>query len=457
MRLCLESKQAEFLVVYGRRRVGKTYLIKEYFNQRFSFYATGVASTDMKEQLGYFHDSLKEYGSTEKKQPANWREAFAQLKEILSLDSVARDPVTGKRIVFIDEVPWMDTARSGFKTALDHFWNSWASSQSDILLIVCGSATSWIIENILEDEGGFYDRVTRQIHLQPFSLAECEMYYASKDIPFGRQEMIESYMVFGGIPFYLNLLDRRLSLAQNIEALVFKENGQLHYEYDRLFRSLFKNPTKHFAIISAIAQKRYGMTREEIQKATKIGDGALLTKALSELQQCGFIRKYRNFTTKKNGCIYQVIDPFVLFCFEFMQDKKLSSWMSFVGKPGYYTWCGLAFEIVCLNHIKQLKAALGISGVETSDYSWRSDDAQIDLLIDRMDKVINICEMKYSLKEYEITAEYEKNLAHKLEAFRDATGTKKALHITMVTANGLSHNSHSGIVVNEIDGDALFA
>lgn len=457
---CLQSERPEFLVVYGRRRVGKTYLIKEYFNNQFSFYATGVANIKTKEQLRIFGRELTAHGSKHAGSLANWFDAFDYLKELLESDNVKRDPVSGKRVVFLDELPWMDTARSDFKSALDYFWNSWGSTQSDLLLIVCGSATFWIINNIFGDKGGLYNRVTMHIHLMPFSLRECEELMAANNISMSRAQVIESYMVFGGIPYYINLFDRRLSLAQNIEELLFKETGALYHEYDQLFSSLFRHPQKHMAIINAMSKRKSGTTRTELAKEKDIGDGEPLTKALKELEECGFIRKYKNYAKKKQGYYFQIVDSFVLFYLQFLKDQKINSWTSYIHTPGYYAWAGNAFEMVCLNHIAQIKQALGISGVESMEYSWRSKmsdpGAQIDLLIDRKDSVINICEMKYTMDEYVIDADYEKQLRTKLAVFSRETSSRKSLHLTMITANGLRHNAYSGIVQNELTAEDLF-
>lgn len=461
LNLSLNSNRSEFLVVYGRRRVGKTYLIKEYFNNSFSFYATGLSNAKTKEQLKAFYGSLIEYGSKEKGIPKDWYEAFLRLKNLLQSDAVRRDPVSGKKVVFLDELPWMDTAKSDFKSALEYFWNSWGSSQNDILLIVCGSATSWIIDNLLGDKGGFYNRITRQIHLFPFTLAECEELYKYYNIQMTRQQMIESYMIFGGIPYYINCFDKRLSLAQNVEELLFKPTGQLYYEYDRLLGSLFKNYKRHAAIVDAVSHCKGGMTRVELAKIPEIGDGEPLTKALNELEQCGFIRKYKNYSKPKQGFYFQLIDPFMLFSYHFIKEREHQSWMSYINTPGYYAWCGNAFELVCLLHVDQIKKALGIAGVETMEYAWRSTKtkpgAQIDLLIDRKDGVVNICEAKYTMTPYGIDAGYESALRHKMTAFISETSCKKALHLTFISLNGVAHNEYSGIVQNEITGDDLFA
>lgn len=457
---CLNSKRPEFLVVYGRRRIGKTYLIKEFFNYTFSFYATGIADANTKAQLRSFNEALREYGNSERKIPADWFEAFKRLKKLLQSEDINRDPISGKKVIFLDELPWMDTAKSDFKSALDYFWNSWASTQEDILLIVCGSATSWIIDNLLASTGGFYNRITRQIHLAPFSLAECEELCTLNELGFTRSQLIDCYMVFGGVPYYLNLLDKRLSLVQNIDNLIFNENGQLHYEYEQLFKSLFKKANKHIAIIDAMSKRNVGVLRTELAQINEIGDGEPLTKALKELEQCGFIRKYNNLAKEKSGYFYQIIDPFILFCISHVKQGSVHSWVKYYNTPSYYSWAGNAFEMVCLNHINQIKSALGISGIDSTEYSWRSkqikEGAQIDLLIDRADGVINLCEMKHTTSEFTIDSEYEKKLLHKVDIFRTETSTKKAVHITMITSNVLNHNAHSNVVQNEITGDMLF-
>ena len=457
---CLESKRPEFIAVYGRRRVGKTYLIREYFHDNFSFYATGVPNAKTREQLKTFNECLKEYGASEKNIPSDWLEAFGRLRGILEADTVKRDTASGKRIVFLDELPWMDTARSDFKSALDYFWNSWGSAQSDLVLIICGSATSWIIDNVICNTGGLYNRITRQLYLPPFSLRECEMLLENNDMVMTRRQIIDCYMIFGGIPYYLNLLDRRLSLAQNVDNLLFNENGGLYYEFERLFASLFKHAEKHMEIIREIASKKQGVTRVRLSQNKKIGDGEPLTKALKELEQCGFIRKYKDYTKNKQGYFYQIIDPFVLFSLEYLDNRKYSSWSVNIGTPGYYAWSGNAFETVCLNHIEQIKTTLGISGISSSEYSWRSREsvpgAQIDLLLDRRDGIINICEIKYSVDKFEIDAAYEKNLINKRETFRKEASPSGALHLTLISANGVKANQYSEIIQQIITSDDLF-
>jgi len=456
---CLESKKPEFLVVYGRRRVGKTYLIREFFHEKFSFYSTGIPDEKTRNQLKAFNESLKNYGDDTRTIPKDWFEAFRRLRRILESGEVYRDVSSGKKVVFFDEVPWMDTARSDFKSAFDFFWNSWGSVQEDLLLIVCGSATSWIISNILNDRGGFHNRITRQIHINPFNLGECRQFYQDNGFVMNRDQMIESYMIFGGIPYYLNLLDNRLSLAQNVDSLIFDEGGDLHYEYDNLFKSLFRNPGNHVKIIETIAGRKRGLQRSEIAEKSGVANGEVLTKAIRELEQCGFIRQFKSITTSQNGSFYQVTDPFVLFCLYF-RSRKEKSWQSFNKSPDYYTWRGYAFETVCLSHIPQIKSALGISGIDSNEYSWKSKKkqggAQIDLLIDRRDDVINLCEMKCTDKAYEVTSDYRKNLINKVNTFTEEVHPKKSVHITLITSNGYKRNEYSDVIQNEVGPDSLF-
>ncbi|SEP82789.1 hypothetical protein SAMN02910369_00674 [Lachnospiraceae bacterium NE2001] len=457
---CVKSKRPEFVVVYGRRRVGKTYLVKEYFNKQFSFYSTGLTDEKTKGQLRAFNESLKIYGCEEKTVPKDWFEAFSRLRDLLESDKVYREPINNKRVVFLDELPWMDTPRSDFKSALDFFWNSWASAQEDLLLIVCGSATSWIIKNLLTSKKGFHNRVTKRIHLYPFTLKECKELFELNDVVLTESQIIESYMIFGGIPYYMNLLDSRLSLAQNVNELCFKHYGDLYNEYYNLFYSLFDKPEKHLAILKKLSKHKEGLTRSDISKEAEIGGGSVLTKDLLELEECGFIRKFTNFTKNENDSLYQLIDPFTLFAIEFLEHKKFDSWNEYINSPGYNTWRGNSFEIVCVNHIAQIKELLGIRGIETNEFAWRSsksdDKVQIDLIIDRKDGVINLCEMKYTNDEYSMEKEEYEKINKRLTVFQMESETSKAIHITLISANGVKQNKYSGIVQNFISGSDLF-
>lgn len=458
---CLDSGRPEFVAVYGRRRVGKTYLIREYFKNNFAFSATGAADGTLTVQLRLFNDSLLEHGGAERKAPGDWFEAFARLRALLEDENVVRDRATGRIVVFLDEISWFDTPKSHFKSALEHFWNSWASANPQVVLIVCGSASSWIIDNLLEDTGGFYNRVTRQVHLQPFTLAECDAFYRSVGVRFTRLQVVESYMVFGGVPHYLNLVDARSSLAQNVDQLCFQRNGQLRDEFHMVYKSLFKHSDKHVGVVRKLAERKGGFTRVELERTRGIGGGSALTKTLRELEQCGFIRKARDYAKRKNGHCYQLVDPFSLFHLRFLDDQELDSWMSNRRAPSYHAWRGNSFELACLSHTAQIKRSLGISGIGSREYAWRSSHstpgAQIDLLIDRSDGVVNICEMKFSDGEFVIDAAYERELLGKLNAYEREANPGKALHLTMCTTCGIAHNAHAGVVQREVTADDLFS
>ena len=456
----VQSENSEFVAVYGRRRVGKTYLIRETFGYKFTFQHTGLAKGNTKEQLFSFAISLRDAGYDDCPIPKSWLEAFSLLSTYL------KNSTDEKKIVFLDELPWMDTPRSNFISAFEHFWNGWASARKDIVLIICGSATSWIINKVINDHGGLHNRVTKQIALQPFTLKECEMFAQSKGLEMSRYQLAECYMVFGGIPYYWSLLEKGLSLAQNIDKIIFAKNGKLSNEFDQLYASLFKSPEQYIDIVTALGKKKAGMTREEIIAATDKYSNGALSKVLDELEYCGFIRKYNGFDKKSKQAIYQLIDNYTLFYFKFIQQNENNDehfWSASIDSAMHRAWSGLAFERLCMAHTQQIKAALGIAGVLSNVYSWRkeadetSDGAQIDLLIDRKDQVINLCEMKYSLSEYIIDAEYEQKLRNKKSVFIDTTNTRKAVHLTMVTTFGIKANAHSGIVQNEITLEDLFS
>ena len=456
----VQSENSEFVAVYGRRRVGKTYLIRETFGYKFTFQHTGLAKGNTKEQLFSFAISLRDAGYDDCPIPKSWLEAFSLLSTYL------KNSTDEKKIVFLDELPWMDTPRSNFISAFEHFWNGWASARKDIVLIICGSATSWIINKVINDHGGLHNRVTKQIALQPFTLKECEMFAQSKGLEMSRYQLAECYMVLGGIPYYWSLLEKGLSLAQNIDKIIFAKNGKLSNEFNQLYASLFKSPEQYIDIVTALGKKKAGMTREEIIAATDKYSNGALSKVLDELEYCGFIRKYNGFDKKSKQAIYQLIDNYTLFYFKFIQQNENNDehfWSASIDSAMHRAWSGLAFERLCMAHTQQIKAALGIAGVLSNVYSWRkeademSDGAQIDLLIDRKDQVINLCEMKYSLSEYVIDAEYEQKLRNKKSVFINATNTRKAVHLTMVTTFGIKANAHSGIVQNEITLEDLFS
>ena len=457
---CLKTDRPQFVAVLGRRRVGKTFLIREFFRSKFAFYSTGISDQRMQGQLRAFHENLRACGDPDNRIPQDWFEAFSRLRACLSMDSVYRDPVSGKRVIFLDELPWMDTPKSDFRSALDFFWNSWGSSQNDLMLIVCGSATSWMIQHLLDDHGGFHNRVTRRIHLMPLSLAESEELLKSNHVILPRIQLIESYMIFGGIPYYLNLLDERCSLVQNIEELCFKPYGDLHNEYDNLIRSLFKKPEKHLEILKALSGCRMGLTRKALSDIPGINGGSMLTKALHELEQSSFIRSYQQYPGQ-GDFYYQLTDPFTLFALHFLQNRGVQSWTGFYRSPAWFHWRGISFELVCLHHISQIKSALGISGMDTREYSWQSftpgSSAQIDLLIDRKDGMIHLCEMKFTDDPYEMTKSDYDQLQHRLSVFLRETHPTKALNLTLVSACGVKEGKYTSTVQNIITGDALFS
>jgi AAA+ ATPase superfamily predicted ATPase len=457
-----ESDESEFMVIYGRRRVGKTFLVEEYFGRGITFKLTGLAKADRRTQLRNFDDALARQSKKAHRATVDWFEAFNLLRDYL--EDVSR--VKGrKRVVFIDEMPWLDTPKSGFITALEHFWNSWAVSQKDILLIVCGSATSWVTKKLLKNRKGLHNRVTGRIGLKPFTLRECEEFYRSAGIGYERKQILESYMIYGGIPYYLRLMRKGQSLTQNVDRLCFADGGVLRGEFEELYRSLFHNPGRHISIVETLCKKMSGMTRDEISEAVGMSPGGTLSEVLGELEQCGFIRRFRDFTKTTKGQLYQIIDPFTIFSIKQMRGHTASEgvahWAVRTDHPSRRAWSGYAFELTCLNHMAQIVKKLGISGVAVEFSAWRSQHsepgAQVDLVIDRRDMTVNLCEMKYVAREFTIDKRYADELVNKREVFRDETQTRKDIHLTMVTTFGVKQNAHSHLIQSEVTIDDLFA
>lgn len=449
----MNSGQSEFVAIYGRRRVGKTFLIRETFEYSFAFQHTGILDAPMKEQLTEFRQSLFNAGMKRCALPKTWNEAFHLLEAFLA------SLPDGKKIVFIDELPWMDTPRSNFIRALDHFWNGWATARKDILLIVCGSATSWIIDNIVMNYGGLHNRLTRKIHLRPFTLNECEQYCQSLNLGYKRNLVMEAYMALGGIPYYWSFMKKGLSVAQNFDRMFFDEDGELAQEYNALYASLFKNPTTHVSIINALSINKAGMSRAELLEKTRHVDNEHFCKSLRELEQCGFIRKYTSFGKKNKDSMFQLMDNYTLFYFQFIKKNENGDknfWSSMYNSTLHNSWAGLAFERVCLQHLEQIKKGLGFGAVISTAHSWRCTDAQIDLLIDRNDDIINICEMKYSKSKYALDADEIERMQHRVDAFQKTTKTNKSINLTLITSNGVTEGSNTNSIHSMITMEQLF-
>ena len=456
----MDSEQSEFLALYGRRRVGKTFLVTEFFNGKFAFHHSGLENATLKESLSSFREALRHQGHPHCPRFATWIEAFSELETLLE-----RLPCR-RKVVFLDEIPWYDTPKSGFLTAFESFWNGWASVRRDIVLVVCGSATTWIVEKVLRNRGGLHNRVTRQLPIAPFTLRECEEFARYKGLSLDRRQIAECYMALGGVAYYWSLLRPGLSAAQNFDWLFFGEADEMRGEYDRLFASLFKRPTRHLAIIEALGRRQSGMTWSEIREAVPGGAGEDTTRCLEELCACGFLRRYSMIGRIKKDALYQLVDPFTLFHFKFLRsgcDPEAHFWTLSQNSPALNSWRGLAFERLCLWHLPQLRAALGISGVLTNAYSWRGKETedgdrpvQIDLLLDRRDGVIDLCEMKYSSAPYELDAEEVSKLAARAAQFVRQTGTHKAVSTVLVAASGVKRNKYSGNIQNVVTLDDLF-
>lgn len=454
------SAESKFIAVYGRRRIGKTSLVREAFPNEITFSYSGMPNVSTRTQLHGFYNALKRQGLEPSAQPQNWIDAFSLLSDLIE-----KYP-EGKKVIFLDELPWMDAPRSSFLSAFEQFWNGWASARKDILLVICGSATSWMVKKVFKNRGGLHNRLSDKICLLPFTLKECERFSMDQKLRYNREMIMETYMVFGGIPYYWSLLESGLSMSQNIDNLFFKRGAVLENEFEELYRSIFKNPAPYMDIITALGKKKVGMAREEIIKIAKLTDNGKLSDCLEELNACGFIRKYNSLGSKKKNTVYQLIDNFTLFYLRFISDKKITEenfWSKSQRTPAYHNWSGLAFERVCLLHIRQIKLALGISGIISNEYAWRAapyadlPGVEIDLLIDRADNVLNLCEMKYTKGKFTIDKKYSDILNNKMQRLYDESKTRNAIFLTMISANGLTANAYANNVSSLITADDLFA
>lgn len=454
-----ESPSPEFVVVYGRRRVGKTSLVRRAFDNSFDFYLTGLYKKNVRRQLENFANALSDCSGEDVETPKDWFSAFRALKKYLQ--GISRP---GKRVVFLDEAPWMETRKSDFVSALENFWNGWGSGEDNLMLVLCGSATSWITRKVFSNKGGLFNRDTDRIYLEPFTLRETEEFLAHKQIQLPRKDIAECYMIMGGIPYYLDKMEKGMSLSQNIDTIFFRKRSRLWDEFTHLYASLFENPEPHMKIVRALHSRRSGLTRNEISSATGLPANGALSRVLQELEDCGFVTAYKDWTKSKKDSIYRLSDFYTIFYLDFVKENygdDENFWTNRVDSPLHRAWSGLTFELLCMSHIAQVKTALGISGVATRQCSWRGADssgkkAQIDLLIDRRDGVIDLCEAKFASAPYSITKDYESELSDKIAVFRSSTGTTKPVHLVMVTTFGIVKNSHVSLVQNSVTLDDLF-
>jgi uncharacterized protein len=453
----------EFLAVYGRRRVGKTFLIRQHLKDNIVFDFTGTKDGSTENQLkNFFDEYLKRIKSKKRVQPpADWREAFTYLAAYVT--SLPKKKL--KHVLFIDEMPWLDGPKSGFISSLEYFWNHHASGMGHVMLIACGSASSWIKKNLINARGGLYNRVTQRMKLAPFNLHETELFVKALGTKLTRYQVTELYMAMGGIPFYLKEITKGKSAVQVIDDTCFSPKGLLHGEYDQLYHSLFKNAERHIKIIETLAARPQGMTRQDIRSKSKISE-ASLSRTLEELVECDFISFYEPLINKKKTAVYKLTDLYSLFYLKFIKNNKKSgkgTWEQVSQQPAYKAWSGYAFENICMQHISQVKKALGISGIYCTVNSWlfkgnnTLPGAQVDMIIDRADQTINLCEAKFTRENFAITKSYAAQLRMKKSIFRQATQTKKSIFTTLLTTYpAIKNEYYSGEIDIEITMDKLF-
>jgi uncharacterized protein len=459
--LALKSPCAELIAIYGRRRVGKTFLIRQHFRDQIIFETVGLHDGNLSRQLANFHASLRQaFPQLTSLPPRSWLEAFELLREALD-----RAKPTGKtkRVLFFDEFPWMETRGSGFVAAFEAYWNQYASQKPDMIVVVCGSAAAWMMHRVIRAKGGLHNRLTRRIRLMPFSLGETDDFLRSRGVQLDAMQIAQVYMTMGGIPHYLNHIRAGKSAAQNIEALCFRLTGMLRDEYDSLLTALFDRDSMHQSIVKVLATSWKGLARDELIKKAKLTSGGRVTQALEDLILSGFVQETASWNKKKKEAVYRLVDEFSIFYWTWMQHTTTDlHWMQIATGKRYDNWCGYAFENLCFKHLDQIKRLLGISGIQTSTGTWsyQSRDsepgAQIDLLIDRADRCFNLVEVKFSLKPFVITKAYASELETKIRMFREKTKVTKPIFLTMITPWGIEPNRYSiGLSVEDITLQSL--
>lgn len=458
----LDSSKSELVAVLGRRRVGKTFLIGHFLKKNIQLEVVGVQNVSQQVQLSHFMSAMKTAGwiKTVETIPNTWLEAFTLLQECLQANQQAE-----KIVLFFDELPWLASGKTDFIPAFDYFWNAWASKQN-IMIVICGSSASWMNQKIINNKGGLHNRITRLIKIKPFNLAETVLFLNHKGINFPKYHVLQLYMALGGIPLYLELIDKNISVSENLTELCLKPSGFLYSEYERLLPSLFLHHQMHSTIIQALAKKRKGLTREELLSETKLKNGGTFSKYLEELIQSDFVDFYRPFGKSKKETLFRLTDMYCLFYFAYIlpnKGNKTPDFMELNHSQSYKSWAGYTFENICMTHILQIKKALGIANVSTSTSSFFArpkdglEGTQIDLLIDRSDNIIHLCEMKFLADELLMDKKMADNLKNKRTIFNYHTKNKKHIFNTFITTYGHKPNSYSQQFIDQsLTMDVLF-
>lgn len=455
-----QSKQAEFIVLYGRRRIGKTYLIEQLslMQKAYFFHVTGIKDAPIKEQLSEFAEGIGKtfYQGARIAAQKTWLEAFKDLSN--AIESAL--PKNKKVIIFLDELPWLCTKRSRLIQAIDYYWNRFWKNNPKIKFVICGSSASWIINKIIHNKGGLHNRYTQQMLLRPFTLSETKKFLAGKNINLNQQQVANLYMITGGVPYYLTYIKKGWSVAQTIDRLCFQKDAILYNEFDKLFESLFEDASVYKEIIRAISKKRHGLSLTEIEKYCRnISSGGTLTAKLKELEDAAFIKEFMPLGHRRQGKYYRITDEYCYFYLQWIEPlkKELSldyddnqMWTNYADTPEYYNWQGYAFESICYKHLNQIRKALNIhTGVSIG--TWRymptkqenKKGAQIDLLFDRKDDVVTVCEIKYTKKPFAIDKTYMENIENKMMLYKQQTRLQKHISLIFISANGLKQNSYS--------------
>lgn len=464
LRDALEKEDSQLIAVYGRRRVGKTYLVENTLAKEIVFDATGIKGANIRTQLSNFKAQIVKRSKKYQKSPTpqNWFDAFQLLQEYIETKG------KGKKVIYIDEFPWFCGQRSEFLPLFEHFWNNYCAKRNDLIVIVCGSAASFMVNHVIFNEDGLHGRISTTIRLMPFNLYETKRYLKYKKINWDYYDIVQCYMILGGIPHYLNQIDKRYTLPQNIDRLCFEAEGQLNNEFDQVLISLFRNSSLHKSIIIELAQKRIGLTRSALNENLGKGNNSAFTKAIRELEESGFIKECPSFDQKATKSLFRLNDEFCFFFLKYIEPNKgqgEGTWLHLFNSRSFDSWSGFAFEMLCMKHTPQIKKALGIPKVRTTTHSWSSKEAQkstqktgaqIDMLLKRQDRRIDLIEMKFSNKPYAISKSYRDRMINKKDVFEEEIHPDEALALVMITTLGLKKNTHSNILTDHFTMDVLF-
>jgi AAA+ ATPase superfamily predicted ATPase len=393
----IDLPRPSIAVIYGRRRVGKSELIRHVTQGKNVLSFEGLEGQPKHKQIKNFLFQLSAQSNIREKNISDWPDALILLRTLTQ---------DGQWIIILDEFQWMANYQNELVSVIKMIWEKYLSQNPDLTLILCGSIASFMKSKVLKSSA-LYGRTDYELNLHELNLSEISEFFPGK----GSDEVIDTAMLVGGIPKYLELISEYPSLYDALEPLAFSQDGFFKTEYDRLFASHFGKKPIFMKIIQTLATNPYGLTTGKLAKEMQVASGGTLCHQLDDLESAGFLHSIIPFDKPEGSKLrkYILMDAYVRFYHSIIRGSMKETtppntqFHAIMSSPRYAAWAGMAFEFLCMRHHKEISRILGFHGIPYTAgpfFQRKTLDTpgvQIDLLFERSDKILVLCEMKYLL------------------------------------------------------------